>query len=198
MSDGHVPNKLGEGADGRLDQEIDFAASDGVAKLATKLQSTIQDNISGLSIKGSNRPLGSIPHLLQKLEGAASRVLGKQVATSDVIIFVEKQLASERVTFDYKLKGSKIMPYDIQSRLVVRPRWPPGLAGTRLTVGSVREDLALIERVSTGTVLHICTHQKRAAPPSTALRRCRTLPIKHAPSRCVCGLLDTQVSKGVR
>ena len=46
------------------------------------------------------------------------------------------------------LKGSKIMPYDIQSRLVVRPRWPPGLAGTRLAMGSVREDLALLERAA--------------------------------------------------
>ena len=110
MSDGHVPNKLGEGAEGRLNQEIDFAASDGVAKLATKLQSTIQDDISRLSIKGSNRPLGSLPHLLQKLEGATSRVLGKQVATSDIIIFVQEQLASERVTFDSKAKGSKKLP----------------------------------------------------------------------------------------
>ena len=40
------------------------------------------------------------------------------------------------------------MRHAVQGSLVVRVRWPPGLAGTRLTVGSIREDLALIARAA--------------------------------------------------
>ena len=89
MSDGHVRDKLAGSAEGRLNQEINFAASDGVAKPVAKLQSAVYDDISSQSIKGFTRPLGSLSHLLEKLKGAVSRVLGEKVATRDVTILVK-------------------------------------------------------------------------------------------------------------
>ena len=148
MSDGHVRDKLAGSAEGRLNQEINFAASDGVAKPVAKLQSAVYDDISSQSTKGFTRPLGSLSHLLEKLKGAASRVLGEKVATRDVIIFVKQQFTSWRVAFGTEGKGLEIMRHAIQGRLVVGVRWPPGLAGTRLTVEALREDPAFSPRAA--------------------------------------------------
>ena len=148
MSDGHVPDNLGGSAKGRLDQEVDLATSDRVAKPAAQLLNTLHNDILSRSIKGSSRPLGSLLYLLEKLKGAACYVLGEKVATRDVIIFVKQQFTSWRVAFGTEGKGLEKMRHAIQGRLVVGVRWPPGLAGTRLTMGSIREDLALIARAA--------------------------------------------------